>query len=238
MRDTTRAQGTWIVVLIGGGLLAAGLAGCSTSEESATAPAASAGVDADEPAGEGAPADTTDWYTETYGTFEAVNQTGTGDSVVPLPDGFVAGILTATHDGQANFIVSSLDASNSPVDVGVNVIGPYNGTVAVGLGGFGDPTSLQVQADGSWTLTLESIATAPVLAVPGTGGGDAVFRYDADAATANLTHAGNGNFIVTQYGGIMPNSMVNEIGPYQGAVPLQKGPSVIAVQANGAWTVG
>lgn len=181
-----------------------------------------------------------DPFVEAYGTFEAVTTSGAGKSVVTLPAGVPAAMVTAQHSGQSNFALNILDATNQPTgDLLVNTIGNYSGTTAYGMNAFGgDPVSLQVEADGQWTITIAPLATAPELAAPYQGAGDGVFRYLGGAAQWTFTHAGSSNFAVIQYGGIMPGLLVNEIGQFQGTVPVTGGPSIVTVTADGAWTVG
>lgn len=189
------------------------------------------------PAEEPAPEPAANPYEGEYGTFETITQSGTGDAVIPLPAEVTAGVVTSTHTGSANFIVGGLDSSNQPTtDSIVNAIGNYSGTAPLGLFDLGNPsTSLQVQADGAWTVTISPIATAPAL--PASGTGDGVFLYDGEAGTWAITHAGSSNFIVSQVAGLFPGSLVNEIGDYSGTVPVVAGPSVITIMADGTWTI-
>lgn len=210
-------------------------------DEEAEAPAAEEEA-AEEPAEERAapveePADgAADWAASTYGTFEPVTQQGSGDSVIELPAG--AGIVTASHNGSANFIVQVLDASNASTgDLLVNTIGAYSGTAAYGITAFSEGVRLQVTADGAWELTIAPIASAPELAASGTG--DGVYLYDGAAGIATIAHDGAANFIVQQHSEdflAMP-LLVNEIGAYSGSVPLSAGPTVITVMADGSWTI-
>lgn len=178
------------------------------------------------------------WADDQFGTFTATTQTGTGDSLVPLPTGATAGLVTATHDGAGNFALNVLDAANEPTaDLLVNTIGTYAGTTAYGLRAFGEGVTLQVTADGAWSLTFAPVSSAPSLAPAGTG--DACFLYDGDAAALTATHAGDANFVVSEYTGAVFDFglLINEIGAYSGTVPLSAGPSLVAVNADGAWTL-
>ncbi|MCR8669553.1 TM2 domain-containing protein [Agrococcus sp. HG114] len=206
--------------------------------EDAAEPAAPAEEPADEPAApvEAPVDDAASWAADTYGTFDAVTQQGSGDSIIELPAG--AGIVTASHNGSANFIVQVLDASNGMTgDLLVNTIGAYSGTAAYGITAFGEGARLQVTADGAWELTIAPIASAPELAE--SGAGDGVFLYGGDAAAATLTHDGSANFIVQQHsdGFLAMGLLVNDIGAYSGTVPLGAGPSVVTVMADGSWTI-
>lgn len=177
------------------------------------------------------------WADDTFGTFAAATQTGAGDNLVTLPAGAVAGIVTATHDGTANFAVSVLDAQNgSTGELLVNTIGPYSGTTLFGRG-LSEPVTLQVTADGGWSLTIAPMSSAPTLAPAGSG--DAVFLYDGPTGALTATHDGDANFVVSEDTGsaFEFGLLVNEIGPYSGTVPVSAGPSVIDVKANGGWTL-
>ncbi|SFS11336.1 TM2 domain-containing protein [Agrococcus baldri] len=180
--------------------------------------------------------DAASWAADTYGTFEPVTRQGSGDSIVELPAG--AGIVTASHNGSANFIVQVLDASNgSTGDLLVNTIGAYSGTAVYGVSAFGEGVRLQVTADGAWELTIAPVASAPELAASGSG--DGVFLYGGDAGAAAITHDGAANFIVQQHSDdfLTMGLLVNDIGAYSGTVPIGAGPSVVTVMADGGWTI-
>lgn len=178
-------------------------------------------------------------YNEAYGSFTTISKSGRGDSVVALPKGAEAGLVTLTHKGGSNFAVNVLDSSNQATgDLLVNEIGSYAGTTIYGLSSFGGtPAKLKIVADGAWTLKVAPVSSAPRLPTAITGKGDKVFLYDGDAADWAITHKGGSNFVVTQAGGSFPNLAINEIGGYQGVVPLDAGPSVITVMADGAWSI-
>ncbi|MGI9822210.1 TM2 domain-containing protein [Agromyces sp. Marseille-Q5079] len=184
----------------------------------------------------GAVATAQTWADDTFGSFAPVTQTGAGDALITLPG--TSGIVTATHDGSANFVVNVLDATNgSTGELLVNTIGAYTGTTAYGFSSFSEPATLQITADGNWTITIAPVSAAPALA--SSGSGDGVFLYDGGAAALTATHSGEANFVITEEA---PDSLglgllVNEIGNYSGTVPLSAGPSAIAVQADGSWTL-
>jgi hypothetical protein len=219
----------------------------STDAPAAIAPvgAPAAGSVADAPAAPpaappapGKAATVQSWADDTFGTFAPVVQTGTGDNLITLPAGATAGIVTASHDGSRNFSVSVLDAANASTgELLVNTIGAYSGTSVYGFNAFGDGVTLQVTADGNWSITISPISSAPALVASGTG--DGVFLYGGDAGKLTATHDGTRNFVVTEETGEAFNMglLVNEIGAYSGTVPLSGGPSVIAVTADGNWTL-
>ena len=225
-----------IVVIVGSGLNgavnAAMTAGSlfsesdSVVEEDATADDAVAGPTA------------ADWADETYGTFAAATQSGTGDAVLALPDGAAAALVTATHDGGGSFSLQVLDADNRPTsDLLVNTFGAYAGTTAYGLNGDLDEpgVSLKVTANGNWTLDLAPVSSAPAL--PETGTDDAVFLYSGPASTLAFGYADSGYLTVNESTDAGTHELVNESGPYQGTASVGAGPSVIIITATGDWAV-
>ncbi len=178
------------------------------------------------------------WADSAFGTFAPVTQTGKGDNIVTLPTGAKAAIVTATHDGSSNFSLSVLDASNASTgQLLVNTIGAYKGTTAYGFTALGTGTTIQVTADGNWTISISPVSTAPALAA--TGIGDGVFLYSGPAGKLAATHDGSSNFTVTEETNkaLHFGLLINEIGVYSGTVPLSSGPSVIVVGADGNWTL-
>lgn len=163
---------------------------------------------------------------------------GAGDSVVELPVGATAGIVSSTHNGSGNFAIIGLDANNQPTfDLLANTIGNYSGGAPYGITGLGTPVRLQITAGGDWTLNIVPISAAAPLTLPVDAVGSGVYLYDGDAVTVAMTHQGQGNFAVMQYGGLLPGLPVNAIGAYTGTVALTAGPSVLVVTADGNYSI-
>lgn len=231
-----------------GGIIGAvgGNAGDDASDETAPPAAVQESAAPAEPADDAAdtaPAEepeptVADWANGEWGSFDVLTQSGTGDSVIGLPEGAEGGIVTATHDGSRNFVLSVLDAANgSTGDLLVNTIGAYSGTTAWGIHALDGGARIQITADGAWTVTISPMGAAPALG--GAGAGDAVFLYEGGAAALTATHDGSRNFIVREETGAILSMglLVNDIGAYSGTVPLSAGPSVITVNADGNWTL-
>ena len=178
------------------------------------------------------------WADSAYGTFAPVTQTGRGDNIVTLPAGSKAGVVTAAHDGSSNFALSVLDASNASTgELLVNTIGAYAGTTAYGFNALGTGTTIQVTADGNWSITISPVSSAPAMAAAGTG--DGVFLYSGSVGKLTATHDGSSNFTVSEGTGeaFHYGLLVNEIGAYSGTIPLSSGPSAIVIGADGNWTL-
>ncbi len=211
----------------------------SSAAEGSAAPAQDSAASDESTGGEEAAPATDAWYSDTYGSFDTFSKKGKGDGIIKLPAGAEYGVVTAVHKGSSNFSLSLLDDGNqSTGDLLVNTIGNYKGMTAYGFASFGNPgVKIQVTADGTWSVKVEPVSSAPALTLPAKGDGDKVFLYDGGAADWNIVHKGKSNFSVIQYSSdIMPNLAVNEIGNYKGQVPMSAGPSVVIVSADGAWS--
>ncbi|MCH7231885.1 hypothetical protein L0U85_13630 [Glycomyces sp. L485] len=180
----------------------------------------------------------TDYFSSAFPVFDAVTESGSGDSVISLPAG--QGIITAVHSGSSNFILTALDENNEMAELPVNTIGSYEGTSAYGLTGMGDdPASLEITAGGSWEITVAPVSQAPELGDPQKSQGDGVYRYTGGAATWQISHDGERNFIVTYVSDAAFgwDLVVNDIGSYEGTSAITSGPAVVTVNADGDWTI-
>jgi hypothetical protein len=143
------------------------------------------------------------------------------------------------YSGSSNFQIEGLDAQNQHTDLLVNTIGNYTGNTAFGFGLGKAPVTLKVTASGPWTVKIAPISTAPALASPASGMGDAVYQWTGKATTWTISNTGTGNFTVTTEGSglIGHDLLVNEIGSYHGAVPVKAGPAVAIITSDGMWTI-
>lgn len=73
----------------------------------------------------------TDYFVSAFPNFDAVTESGSGDSVINLPA--EQGLITASHPGSSNFALTVLDGSNEMAELPVNTIGSYEGTTAFRL---------------------------------------------------------------------------------------------------------
>jgi hypothetical protein len=140
------------------------------------------------------------------------------------------------HGSSSNFVVESLDSSLQEVDLLVNVIGSYSGTVLMDVQEGQETARLKIQYPGTWTVVLRPISAAPEFKTTAAGTGDRVFKYLGEAQGLRITNRGSGNFIVTTYGD-SGDLLVNEIGNYSGEVALGAGPELIQIQSDGRWTL-
>jgi hypothetical protein len=155
-------------------------------------------------------------------------------------------VFTATHDGYANFIVRFVGKGLS--ELLVNEIGSYAGQVAVDFAKAGR-YRVPIEADGAWTLKVTRPIPGPsAKVVPATfkGNGSRVILIRAKASLQPIVtarHRGGSNFIVylIGYGTLTGSSLLfNEIGNFNGQTlvdDMPAGPYLLAVQADGAWTL-
>jgi hypothetical protein len=164
--------------------------------------------------------------------------TGFGDDVVKIAKhDSTAEALTITHQGARNFIVESLDSSLKDIDLLVNTIGNYSGTVVMDANSYNrvQTDSLKITAGGAWTITL-----TPLQAIKSFDGsaqiegvGDDVFYYKGKTTSALFAHTGSRNIVVQSYGS-RGDLLVNEIGVYSGRVVWAEG--LYQVTADGNWS--
>lgn len=177
------------------------------------------------------------WADGAFGTFDPVTETGSGDTVIDMPAGASGVLITAKYSGDGNFIIQGLDESNEISGaLPVNTIGTYEGTTFVSADGWDATSKLQVTATGTFEITLSPVSKAAAFSESGSG--DTVMQYTEGAATVSFTHDGESNFVVHENSGsdFGPDLLINEIGSYDGSVPLRSGPSILIVQADGSWT--
>lgn len=186
---------------------------------------------------DGAPVvDVLGWALEGYGTYVPVQQSGAGDASITLPDGVYYGAAQVTFDGPGEFRLALLDATGAEAEVLIEIAGPYAGTLPMGLTATAEPETLQVTADGSWSLTVSPVGQSAAL--PATGHGDGVFLYDGPGGDVALTHAGTSTFLVFEQAGEQYATalLADELGAWSGTAPLSAGPSVVVVIADGDWS--
>lgn len=178
-----------------------------------------------------------EWVDDRYGTFEVVTVQGTGDDLVDIPEGVSTALVSASYSGSGHFAVSVLDEANSATgDLLVNTIGTYSGDTAMGMHSWmGVGVTLEVSASGPWEITIAPMSSAAEF--PASGAGDGVYLYDGPAARLTVDYGGSGHFAVVEEtsDAWSIGLLVNDIGPYQGTVPLSAGPSVVMITAEGAW---
>ncbi|MFF4625264.1 hypothetical protein [Nonomuraea jabiensis] len=169
------------------------------------------------------------------------SHTGVGDQVLRLTKS--PGLLTLTHTGESNFIVTTVNSSGKQEQLLVNEIGPYKGTVLYnGDGTTKSIAAVQIKADGAWNAVFKPLSKARCwCAATLRGSGDQVLKLSPTRGLRTVTaaHSGESNFIVQSYTrpGSWGDLLFNEIGSYQGKAVLPAGTRLVTVKADGPWTL-
>ena len=123
----------------------------------------------------------------------------------------------------------------------VNEIGNYQGIRP--LIADEDQFYFEVEADGSWTIRIETISGEPEAAQGLEGKGDYVSGLFEPSATGpvpySVSHDGDANFIVYLYCAGGQDSVQNEIGKVSGSVVVRfsDAPCFWDVRADGNWSL-
>lgn len=152
-------------------------------------------------------------------------------------------VFRMKHQGSSNFQVELLNEGGDTVEYLANVIGRYDGATAAGIdrGRY----TLQINADGPWSVTVQQPRVAsgaprpqtytgsgPNVVGPFQGGGNTRFA---------MRHQGDGNFQVTLLDakGKPVDYLANEIGAYSGSESgrTDDEPYFLNVEANGPWSI-
>jgi hypothetical protein len=163
---------------------------------------------------------------------------GNGTKVLKIKKpGQVTGpvLLAATYRGGGDFKVLARDPSLHRSDIVIDVIGNYKGTNM--LDSHGTQTrALRIQAHGPWTVKLKLVATARRVSTHAKGRGDDVLLYTGTNGVATFNYRGKAKFVV-KYADASNGVLVDQVGRFLGQVPIKKGPVLIGVSAEGAWTL-
>jgi hypothetical protein len=179
---------------------------------------------------------------------EPIHLSGTGDAVVDIEKWLGAGIAKITYSGSSNFIVENYDKDNKRIDLLVNEIGTYEGTVPIDFFDSEQTSRFVITSSGDWEIDVLSIQSARLIlsAGPVIGQGDDVFffiGYDdiPDILEIDASKA-ESNFIVYGFGN-RRDLLVNVIAPYSGTILIDNdliGPDnllIFVVTATGKWTI-
>ena len=172
-----------------------------------------------------------------FGTFDPVTITGSGDDVIEMPVTETPVLLEITYSGSSNFVVHTVDSSGDNVDLLVNTIGSYSGTLTDYLD-YSDVAMLSIESSGDWSVTIMPMDSMSELVSGTEYTGDGVYYISTDSLmTISLTNSGESNFIVRGIGMDDSGLLVNEIGDYSGTVVWAQPQSFLIIESEGTWTV-
>jgi hypothetical protein len=171
---------------------------------------------------------------------EPVILTGSGDSVVDVDwDGI--GLVHVIYTGPSNFAIINYDANNERIDLLVNTIGNYEGTLPFDFLEDEDTARFEVTASGNWEIQILPVNQIRRVDIPGTftGTGDDVVAFmgleDPDLLVIDASKA-DSNFVVFSYNG-GKDLLVNEIAPYTGTVIVSREAVILQIIAEGDWSI-
>jgi hypothetical protein len=167
---------------------------------------------------------------------------GTGDSVVDSPWTEGPGLLQISYSGGSNFAIWNYDSNGEKIDLLVNTIGSYEGTVPLDFADDERTTRFEVTASGPWEIEILPLSMVRKESIPGTftGNGDdvvALTNGDPDLMVVDASTA-DGNFAIWSYGTDSGRDLlVNEIAPYTGTVIVPKDTFCLVISAEGDWSI-
>ncbi len=180
-------------------------------------------------------------------TPQPVIFTGSGNSVVDITKGNGAALLHIKYTGSGNFAIWNYDATGEKIDLLVNNIGNYEGTVPLDFREGESTARLEINATDQWKIELLPFASIKTVAIPGVykGTGDDVIYFignkKPDLLKMDASKA-QGNFAIWGYGNDV-DLLANEIAPYTGTVVIDNslltdsGGVILVISTEGEWSV-
>lgn len=174
-------------------------------------------------------------------TTAPIDLKGSGDSVINIQKGDQPAIAKIAYYGSGNFAIQNYDDNNTQIDLLVNTIGSYQGTVPLDFMDGEHTTRFQVTASGPWEIQVLPLSDVRHAPIPGQiqGSGDDVIYLDGnnpDTITADASQASN-NFVVYSYSENGHDLLINDIAPYTGTVLIDHTTIMVSVLATGKWTL-
>lgn len=175
--------------------------------------------------------------------LEPVTYSGSGDDVIDIaPFGQPWMMHITGNSSGRHFAVKGYDSNSESVDLFVNVSDPYDGYV---FDHTQSTTTLEISAEGDWTIELVSLYTADVLGVdtPITGQGDRVLAVAFPDILWTFHITGNSDehhFAVKGYDPLLNSTelFVNTSEYYDGVtLDASQSTAYLAVTSESEWTV-
>jgi hypothetical protein len=167
---------------------------------------------------------------------------GTGDSIVDFPWTEGPVLLHITYSGEGNYAIWNYDSNGEKIDLLVNTIGSYEGTLPLDFSEFKQTTRFEVTASGPWEIKILPFYMVRKESIPGTfkGNGDDVVAFiDGDPEVMNIDASkADGNFAIWSYGVDSGQDLrVNKIAPYTGTVIVSRDTFCLVIIAEGDWSI-
>ncbi len=174
---------------------------------------------------------------------EPVEFSGTGSKVIDFDHPWTGPtILKITNTGGGNFVVENYDSNNEKIDLLVNEIGKYNGTLLITIKNNDPETNrFSIQSSGNWTI--QAFPFHPkylkILDIPGSyqGEGDDIIFLSGnpDLITVVVTQE---NYVgIFTYSDDGRDLLLNEIAPYNGQLILPNNTYLLEIHCSGKWSI-
>jgi hypothetical protein len=169
---------------------------------------------------------------------------GIGASVVDVQKWNGPALARIKHVGFANFAVWNYGANGDKIDLLVNTIGNYDGTLPLDWFDDEDTIRFEIKADGNWEIQILPFDSIRKEAYPGIiqGIGDDVVAIQSletgkkpDILKANATQSGN--FAIWAWSGKGRDLLINEIAPYTGTIIIGQETRILVITATGNWSL-
>lgn len=167
---------------------------------------------------------------------------GSDDEVVTMTPFKDPVLVTATYEGDSNFIVYPVDGSGKRGFSWFNEIDSWSGRIFQ-IGVTKPWAAFAVETTGNWTITISPLSTAKVINPKSySGSGADVIKFNKASKglkKLTVTHDGESNFFVRPISskGRQGFSLVNEIGEYSGTTLLPNDTLYLAIIGDGNWTI-
>ena len=169
---------------------------------------------------------------------------GAGDDVISITKPVNGPVLLyiSGNSGGNHFAVKGYDDNGSMTSLLVNTTDTYSGVVPLDLGKRKSTSTLEISANGSWSVKIRPIDYASKINPPdiSTGSNDDVLWIDGNAKIAQISGNDQGrHFAVKCYDkyGNLKKLLLNTTNPYNGKVLLPKNALLLEVSAVGGWTI-
>lgn len=181
---------------------------------------------------------TPDTTTTTLIGYESFTIDGQGDEIVEFAaPNDLATVLWIVHEGDSGFTVTTFDDDDQQIEMLVDTIGDYDGSLAVNLL-LGDVvSSIQVVADGDWSITATYLGDLERQLDEASGTGDSVLIMDLTAPVMTISHDGASDFSVFLWSFSDQGYVVDDTGPIETTATVPVGGVVVEVKADGNWSL-
>ena len=167
---------------------------------------------------------------------DPIQHQGRGDQVIDLdiPRDEPA-IAHLRHEGSTYLRATTRTDDGRTIERLVRADGPYAGIRPFNLRGQ-PPATLDIAADGDWTVEIRPLHDLRTATGPIGGSGDEVLLFDVEADAIHLTHEGRSTLRVVAWGQRRA-PLLGAVGPYDDTLELPGDVAAVEIVADGTWTL-